>query len=119
MIQKMCAQCKICNEEKDLFHNFGITINEFNVTKPREMIGLDIKGPIKASHFRMARNPNKFYILVIVDIFSRYTQIDIITDINSTTICSFFEKTWLNIFEPPVRLISDNGRQFISSNFRE
>ncbi|KAG0436064.1 hypothetical protein DMUE_4402, partial [Dictyocoela muelleri] len=50
LMQNVCTECKICNQEKDLFHNFGVTTYEFNVNSPREMIGLDIKGPIKGSH---------------------------------------------------------------------
>ncbi|KAG0436065.1 hypothetical protein DMUE_4405, partial [Dictyocoela muelleri] len=91
---------------------------EFNVNSPREMIGLDIKGPIKGSHFKISRKYDKFYILVIVDIFSRYTYVDFITDINSATICDILENSWLIKFGPPPKLISDNGRQFISSNFK-
>ncbi|KAG0436610.1 Endogenous retrovirus group K member 7 Pol protein [Dictyocoela muelleri] len=54
----------------------------------------------------------------MVDIFSRYTQVDIIRDIHLSTICNSFEKTWINVFGLPDKCLSDNGRQFISSNFK-
>ncbi|KAG0429550.1 Endogenous retrovirus group K member 11 Pol protein [Dictyocoela muelleri] len=55
----------------------------------------------------------------MVDIFSRYTQIDTLSDINSSTISNSFEKTWINVFGPPEKCLSDNERQFISSNFKD
>lgn len=118
IIQKICFECKICNQEKDLFHNFGVTTYEFNVISPREMIGADIKEPIQASRFRIALKHGKFYIIVMVDIFSEYTCVDFIMDINSSTISGKLENSWLRKFGLPMKLISDNGRQFIASDFK-
>ncbi|KAG0437960.1 hypothetical protein DMUE_3383 [Dictyocoela muelleri] len=82
------------------------------------MIGLDIKKPIKVSHFKITQKYHKFYIIVIVDIFSRYTYVDFITDINLATICDILKNSWLIKFGSPMKLISDNGLQFISSNIK-
>ncbi|KAG0438648.1 Transposon Tf2-11 polyprotein, partial [Dictyocoela muelleri] len=119
VVSKLCKECQTCNREKDLFHNFGKVTSEFNTSKTNEIIGIDIKCPVNGSHFATSQRYTQFYILVMIDIFSRYTQIDIISDINSSTISNSFEKTWINVFGPPKKCLSDNGRQFISSNFKD
>lgn len=95
IIYKICKHCVVCNREKEFTHNFGITKNEVNTTKINEVVGLDIKGPIKTSHFKGRNDKNYFYILVMVDIYSRYAEIDIIDDIKSEKICDSFENNWI------------------------
>lgn len=38
-------------------------------------------------------------------------------EINSEKICKSLEKIWFKRYHSPLRLLSDNGRQFISHNF--
>lgn len=119
IIYEICKYCDACNREKEFTHNFGITTNEVNTTKINEVVGLDIKGPIKTSHFKGKEGGNYFYILVMVDIYSRYAEIDIINDIKSETICDSFENNWIKKHKAPNKCLSDNGRQFISMNFQK
>ncbi|KAG0434611.1 hypothetical protein DMUE_5113 [Dictyocoela muelleri] len=116
-IDRVCKNCLKCNQEKELRHNYGIVKNEFNLSRPGKMVVLDIKGPIKGSHFVQVEK-DFFYILTMVDIYSRYRMIDIIYDIRSSTICKSFEKVWLSNNENPDLCLTDNGRQFIAEDFK-
>lgn len=55
------------------------------------MIGIDIKSPIQLSKFKHNMKGNEFYILVMIDQFSRYVEVDFIFDIGSDTIRKSFE----------------------------
>lgn len=94
-------------------HIYGVTNNTLQVTIINECISLDIKGPIKSKHFRQSLNSRCFYILVIT-VFSRYTEPIIIYNIESTTISAHFLKTWIRKCGALNRFITDNGRQLTS-----
>lgn len=53
----------------------GITADEVN-----ETVSTDIFGTIKTNHFVTTKKEDKFYILTMTDIFSRYTEIEIFWD---------------------------------------
>lgn len=93
MIYNICKECTTCNREKDLQHNFGITINNVSATKLNEIVGLDIKGPISTEIFDDNGIDKNLYILVMVDLFLKFIYIKILTKINSKSICESFEKT--------------------------
>ncbi|KAG0428898.1 Gag-Pol polyprotein [Dictyocoela muelleri] len=54
----------------------------------------------------------------MVDIYSRYAEIDIINDIKSETVCDSFENNWMKRRNPPDKYLTYNSRQFISMNFK-
>ncbi|KAG0440977.1 hypothetical protein DMUE_1380 [Dictyocoela muelleri] len=58
-----------------------------------------------------------FYILVATDLFSRYSEIKFINDINSKTICKSLEEMWFKQHPIPSKCLTDSGRQFKSLNF--
>ncbi|KAG0424369.1 Endogenous retrovirus group K member 11 Pol protein [Dictyocoela muelleri] len=53
-----------------------------------------------------------------MDLFSRYSEIEVIFDTNSETICRSFESNWLKKHLRPKKCLSDNGKQFISQKFK-
>ncbi|KAF9761845.1 Gag-Pol polyprotein [Nosema granulosis] len=58
-------------------------------------------------------------ILVVIDLFSRWSELIIIKRITTKTIIQVLEEKWFNKFGTPKSLISDQGRQFISSKFSD
>ncbi|KAG0420358.1 Gag-Pro-Pol polyprotein [Dictyocoela roeselum] len=84
-----------------------------------EKILIDIKGPIKYSHFKNNKDNKTFHILAITEFISRYTEIIIINDINTRTVCTAVKKNWLLAYNTPKYCFTDNGRQFTSLNFSE
>ncbi|KAG0432648.1 hypothetical protein DMUE_5483 [Dictyocoela muelleri] len=59
-----------------------------------------------------------FYIIRFTDICSRFTRVFIIKNIKSSSIIKKLKK-WLEVYPTPLRFLSDNGRQYISSKFKE
>ncbi|KAG0442205.1 hypothetical protein DMUE_0450 [Dictyocoela muelleri] len=89
------------------------------VLKPNECVALDIKGPIKTCHFISHIKRRYFYLLVMTDVFSRYTETVIINNIETQTILVAFDKKWISVHVPPLKCLTDNGRQFISDKFEQ
>ncbi|KAG0441420.1 Transposon Tf2-8 polyprotein [Dictyocoela muelleri] len=110
-INQICTRCHICNISKDLNNQFGITENELKALKNNECVAIDIKGPIKSCHFNDNIKNKYFYILVMTDIFSRYTEVDIIKNIESKTVIETFYKKWILVHGAPQKCLTDNGRQ--------
>ncbi|KAG0419279.1 hypothetical protein EQH57_0544 [Dictyocoela roeselum] len=114
MIHAVCKECIDCNKEKD--YNMSKHVPSYDIGA-NEVIGIDIKGPIQLNNFKHFKKDNEFYTLVMMDLFSRYVEIDVISDMSSDTICNSFENTWLKRYKPPNRCLSDNGKQSTSTNF--
>ncbi|KAG0420639.1 Transposon Tf2-6 polyprotein [Dictyocoela roeselum] len=118
IIKRVCDECEKCQKEKDNF--FKTSKVEFieSVPKLYECIAIDIKGPIKSKHFRTVSKARMFYLLVITEFISRYTEVSVIENIDSSTICNSIKKNWFEPYGYPKVCITDNGRQFNSKNFR-
>ncbi|KAG0418758.1 Transposon Tf2-9 polyprotein, partial [Dictyocoela roeselum] len=119
IIKRICDTCEKCQREKE---NFVKTpkINILNhMPGPNEVIAVDIKGPVKYKHFKSNTKYKMFYLLVITEYLSRYTEIAIINDIHSTTICKAIDQNWFKVYGYSQACITDNGRQFNSLNFQQ
>ncbi|KAG0420205.1 Pol polyprotein, partial [Dictyocoela roeselum] len=93
--------------------------NVYQASERNEVIALDIKGPINIKNFNIEdAEKDQFYILVITDLYSRFTEICFIWDVNSETVKLHFEEKWLKIYERPYKCLTDNGKQFLSIKFR-
>ena len=75
---------------------------------PWQDISVDLLGPL----------PSNDYILVAVDYYSRYYEIDIMKSVTSAKVIDSLEKMFTT-HGSPVTLTSDNGPQFVSSEFAE
>ncbi|KAG0420371.1 Transposon Tf2-11 polyprotein [Dictyocoela roeselum] len=118
-IDQICSNCHTWNISKEFSNKCGVTQNEISAIKPNECVALDIKGPIKSYHFRNRTKNKYFYILVMTDIFSRYTEAAIIKNVESKTVIESFLKKWISIHGSPRKCLTDNGRQFISEKFEQ
>ncbi|KAG0420471.1 Transposon Ty3-G Gag-Pol polyprotein, partial [Dictyocoela roeselum] len=114
-IKNVCSFCRVCQFEKET-HKRTPKVNYLTqIPELYEQIMIDIKGPIKCNHFKTGRKNNVFYILAISECLRRYTEIAILHEINSFTVCEAIKKKWLDRHEIPNRCVTDNGRQFTSS----
>ncbi|KAG0422420.1 hypothetical protein DMUE_6212, partial [Dictyocoela muelleri] len=84
---KICAECPECNNEKEHMFNKLVTSYAIDINDVNDVVGIDIKGPIQLSKFKNTRKHGEFFILVMMDLFSRYSEIEVIFDTNSETIC--------------------------------
>ncbi|GFW02153.1 retrovirus-related Pol polyprotein from transposon 17.6 [Trichonephila clavipes] len=76
---------------------------------PNEIVTLDLLGPYLASRGRLNR-----YVLVITDHFSKWAEIIPLRKASTRVIADTFFDNYVTRFGAPVKLISDNGPQFIS-----
>ncbi|KAG0440309.1 Transposon Tf2-9 polyprotein [Dictyocoela muelleri] len=91
-IKKVCSDCITCNTEKENSKKYGIPIYNHDVTKKNEAIGIDLKGLISATMFENADFENDFYVLVVVDIFTQFSEIALLFNIDSKTVCDELKK---------------------------
>lgn len=81
--------------------------------KPWEMIAMDYLGP-----FVKSKSGNE-YLLVIVDIFSKFCILKPVRRAESRSLVKFIENEIFLVYGVPNVVISDNGSQFISNHFKE
>ncbi|GFV75325.1 retrovirus-related Pol polyprotein from transposon 412 [Trichonephila clavipes] len=79
---------------------------------PNEIITLDLLGPYPVSRVRRNR-----YVLVITDHFSKWAEIIPLKKASARVIADNFFDNYISRFGAPIKLISDNGPQFISDIF--
>ncbi|KAI5151367.1 hypothetical protein ENBRE01_2092 [Enteropsectra breve] len=116
-VQQLVKKCKTCQLTKTYRMNYGRLQGQLSTTTPFKDISTDILGPIKTEHFSDQTEDSKFYILTITDRFSRWSQLFMLTTLNVARICKAF-KTWIRLHGPPATCLSDQGRQFISREFK-
>ncbi|GFW81787.1 retrovirus-related Pol polyprotein from transposon 17.6 [Trichonephila clavipes] len=79
---------------------------------PNEIVTLDLLGPYPVSRVRRNR-----YVLVITDHFSKWAEIIPLKKASARVIADNFFDNYISRFGVPIKLISDNGPQFISYIF--
>ena len=102
---KSCTGC--CFSEKSRSSK-PIPVGSFPVPEnPGELYNLDIAGPFH----------NGQYLVVLIDAMSNYPEILDTKDITSTKIIKWLKQCF-NRYGLPAGLITDNGPQFISDDFK-
>ena len=75
---------------------------------PWQDLAVDLLGPL----------PSGDYVLVCVDYYSRYYEIDIMRDVTAERVVRSLDR-WFLTHGLPVSITSDNGPQFIAETFRK
>ncbi|UYV68293.1 K02A2.6-like, partial [Cordylochernes scorpioides] len=103
-IEELARDCRICQESASMPPS---TISEWTwPEKPWHRLHLDLAGPFMGRMF-----------MVLVDAYTKWLEI-IIKDITSRTIIGHLREIFAR-FGLPELLVTDNGRQFVSSEFEE
>lgn len=71
-------------------------------------VAMDLLGPL----------PSNEYLLVIIDYYSRYKEIKVTKSISSAQIINILKEIFSRLGFP-VSITADNGKQFVSEDFRE
>ncbi|GFX47749.1 transposon Tf2-9 polyprotein [Trichonephila clavipes] len=104
-----CHMCQINNYKKALQAGRLIPIVS---NYPNEIVTLDLLGPYPTS--RVRRNQ---YVLVIMNHFSKWAEIIPLKKASARVIADNFFENYIARFGAPIKLISDNGPQFVSDIF--
>ncbi|MGL5707545.1 MAG: reverse transcriptase domain-containing protein [Aeromonas sp.] len=118
-IKSICRSCEICNKSKHLNNKYGFISGEISAEKRNELVSTDILGPIKTRHFTINMKEPMFYILTMTDVYSRWTEVAIMRNIKSKSLVKIIKSQWIDRYGPPSKILSDQGRQYISTNFKK
>jgi transposase InsO family protein len=103
--------CTLCQRYKSSNQFPGGLMQPIVVHQPWNTVGIDLTGPLPKT-----RHGNT-YILVVIDYFTKWVELFALADIKAKTIAQVFIDEVVCRFGFPVRIISDNGVQFVSSIF--
>lgn len=110
-VTSFVESCHLCHISKHKTKNYGFTTKQINSSLPWRSIGLDIKGPYQI-------NNQNHYCLTIIDHSTRWCELIGITALSAEATVDAFEQNWLCRYPRPSIVITDNGTNFISDDFR-
>nr|XP_055053112.1 uncharacterized protein LOC129438391 [Misgurnus anguillicaudatus]XP_055053113.1 uncharacterized protein LOC129438391 [Misgurnus anguillicaudatus] len=105
--------CITCQKSKSDNQKPAGKIQQTITTRPNQMLGVDIMGPLPKS-----TNQNE-YLLVFIDYYTRWVELFPMRKATALNIANIFRKEILTRWGVPDFLISDRGVQFIASVFKE
>jgi hypothetical protein len=95
LIRRITDSCIICNTSKENSVKYGKISGGLLSENNFEFISIDILGPIKTKHFSTEHLANYFYIIVICDMASRWTEIDIVFNIRSEQVIKTIKEQFI------------------------
>ncbi|MGL4848965.1 MAG: RNase H-like domain-containing protein, partial [Clostridium sp.] len=116
-IKRITKNCTICQQNKNSRSNYAVLSGAIFSTEPFSEIAIDIMGPIDPGRFKNSQKGSLVNLLVVVDLYSKWTEIYPLTKTTSAEIKEHLTKQWFKKHGKPKRLLSDQGRQFISAHF--
>ncbi|KAL2091743.1 hypothetical protein ACEWY4_011541 [Coilia grayii] len=112
-VKTYLQNCPTCQMYKPEGRKAGGKLQQTVTTRPWEMLGVDIMGPLPRSS-RMNE-----YLLVFVDYYSRWVELFPLRQATGETISKILVNEVLTRWGTPQYLLSDQGSQFVSTVMRE
>lgn len=110
-IKRITQSCDLCQKSKIYNQRTRGPLISNIPAGPREMVSLDLIGPLPAGQLGAK------YILVILDIFSKYIQIYPLRKATATTIINKIERCYIPNCGHFEKILTDNGTQFHSKQW--
>ena len=110
--QEYMKKCDQCQKFAPNIHQPGGVLNPLSSPWPFAQWGLYIVGPFSKAV------GNKRYLLVGMDYFTKWVEVEPLTNIRDVDAKKFVGKNIVTQFGVPCTLILDNGLQFDSKSFR-
>ncbi|KAF9758242.1 Transposon Tf2-6 polyprotein, partial [Nosema granulosis] len=117
-IKLITESCKQCQTEKNSSSIHGKLLGNINAQEPYQKIAIDLYGPISTRYFKGGEDNDKIMLMVIVDVYSRWTEIIPTSSISAKMMIKLLTKTWFSSYGIPKEIISDQGKQFIANEFK-
>lgn len=107
-VEAWCKNCNRCVLSKALQPKVRTYMGSVKASRPHEILAID---------FTMLESSTdgKENVLVMTDVFSKYTQTVSTKDQRASTVAEALVKHWFHLFGPPSRIHSDQGRNFESN----
>ena len=112
-VQHWCLSCEHCAMKKTPRQRQTSPLLPIPVEAPFEKVSCDISGPWPVTH------DNNRYILVFIDMCTKWPEAFAIPNIEAKTVAEIFVKEIVSRHGAPRVLLSDRGSNFLSSLFRE
>lgn len=110
-VGKWAKTCAACQKAKVTRHTIS-PLGSFPFAARFEHLHLDIVGPLPPSDGMQ-------YCVTMIDRFTRWPEVIPVPDIQAETVARAFVDHWISRFGTPLRLTTDQGRQFESHLFRQ
>jgi len=110
-IHTTITKCTTCAQNRLALRRHTTPLTLLLATKPLTKLTVDIFGHIPAS-----KKGNRF-ILVVTDRFARLTKCVALRRITAMFVASAIIDACMSAYEPPDRILSDQGPQFMSNLF--
>eukprot|EP00477_Mikrocytos_mackini_P002447 GAHX01002736.1.p1 GENE.GAHX01002736.1~~GAHX01002736.1.p1 ORF type:complete len:1367 (-),score=220.68 GAHX01002736.1:80-4180(-) len=118
-IKTLVGNCHACQKSKKTSTKYGFIEGNLRKKEPFKFVSTDLFGPVKTAFFETKRTEGSFYIITFLDLATRWAEARILFGITGNDICKAFQEVWLTKFEAPQHILSDQGRQYISNNWRD
>lgn len=120
LVEKITRECKRCRTHKKGSNKTpGKFYSHLKADKPFEIVCIDILGPLDVSQFKHSFKTDKINLLCMTDVYTRFTEVEPIENLSSQVVTAAFKKCWLKQNPCPKVVITDQGRQFISKEFKK
>ncbi|CAF1071831.1 unnamed protein product [Brachionus calyciflorus] len=110
---KWIRSCKMCAQIKSPQPNRANLIPIEGATKPFDMVGVDILGPLPET------SRNNKYIVIFTDYLSKWAEALATGRIDAKTIAKILLNLVITRHSAPGKLLSDQGRQFLAALVKE
>ena len=116
-VSRYVAGCDTCQKAKKTGKSYGQLPAKQVVTKPWEILHVDLYGPKKIK--RADGSVLEFKVMTMIDPVTGWFEMMSYDDATPETIMNLLEIAWLSRYPRPAAIIADRGGEFTGQFFRE